>query len=107
VTCYDIEDDKILVTLKMGWRGKDVQEFILEQPAVLQLEWNGKIFHPLHVGKETKQLLLERKKPNKSEQKEKNKKSESKKKKPKNKKKKKKSKKKQKKNDRSGKKNEL
>ena len=61
MTIYDVEADKMLVTMKTGWRGKDVQQFILEQPAVLELEWNSKKFHPEHVGEDTKRKLRERK----------------------------------------------
>lgn len=45
-SCYDIDDNKILVTLQHGWRGSEAKEFLLSREEVQEVMWNEKTFYP-------------------------------------------------------------
>ena len=42
VQCYDIEWDKILVTMQRGWDADPLLEFLLDQEPVVEVMWNDK-----------------------------------------------------------------
>lgn len=44
VTTYTIEDDTVLVTLQHGWNGMDLLEFLVTQPKVIDVTWDGKAY---------------------------------------------------------------
>ena len=45
-TCYKVDGRKILVTLKRGWRGAELKEFLLNEPTVVQVEWEQVKYTP-------------------------------------------------------------
>lgn len=41
ITCYDVGESRMLVTLQRGWHGSDLKQFLLEQPEVDVVEWDS------------------------------------------------------------------
>jgi len=40
---YEVAEARLLVTLQTGWRGYDVRAFLLAQPAVASVSWDGEV----------------------------------------------------------------
>ncbi|GMH80671.1 hypothetical protein TL16_g08644 [Triparma laevis f. inornata] len=40
-TLYNIEGDRLLVSVQKGWHGMDIRNFFLTRPEVTMLTWNG------------------------------------------------------------------
>ena len=43
VAVYDVAPRRLLVALQRGWRGAEVRDFLLAQPEVADVEWDGEI----------------------------------------------------------------
>ena len=41
VSVYDVAPDRLLVALQRGWRGDEAKQFLLAQPEVERVEWDG------------------------------------------------------------------
>ena len=46
ISCYDLEDHRMLVTLQSGWRGYDVKDFLLKESMVTEVEWDSVKYRP-------------------------------------------------------------
>ena len=42
VSVYDVAPDRLLVALQRGWRGEETKDFLLAQPEVVSVEWDGR-----------------------------------------------------------------
>ena len=40
-TLYNIEGDRLLVSIQKGWHGDDIRNFFLTRPEVGMVTWNG------------------------------------------------------------------
>jgi len=61
ITCYDIADDKLLVTLQRGWEGALLKTFILQQPEVIELEWDQAKYYPPSLSKKPQKKFKSKK----------------------------------------------
>jgi hypothetical protein len=43
VAVYDVAPRRLLVALQRGWRGAEVRDFLLAQPEVADVEWDGEV----------------------------------------------------------------
>ncbi len=39
--CYDVGDNKLLVSIQRGWHAHSVKDFLLQQPQVAEVEWDS------------------------------------------------------------------
>jgi hypothetical protein len=46
VSFYYIEESKMLVSLKKGWDGKPVKDFLLSKPETAKVTWDSHDYHP-------------------------------------------------------------
>jgi hypothetical protein len=48
---YRLEPQSLMVGLQRGWHGKEVKDFLLGQPEVKEVTWDGKTYHKPKGGK--------------------------------------------------------
>ncbi len=44
--CYDVGENKLLVSIQRGWHAPSVKQFLLEQPQVVEVEWDSVKYRP-------------------------------------------------------------
>lgn len=49
VSCYDLEQGRILVTLQHGWEAFKLKDFLVDQVDVAEVEWNQAKYPGKHL----------------------------------------------------------
>ena len=46
ITCYPMEPDSVLVTVKRGWRAIDVYNYLIQQDILEEVSWGRRKVNP-------------------------------------------------------------
>lgn len=46
MSCYDVGESKVLVTLQKGWEGFELKDFLIGRPEVASVTWDQMTYNP-------------------------------------------------------------